>query len=221
MLEAWGKADRGAREVLALGGVLDELVWWGLRIRPYLGLQGSRRARPRPRGIAPARLARGRRRPGRRSARRTSWWSRRVSRQSGTRALTTPARAGVVPSGPRPRQLQLAFEQASVGRPFSCAYFLAASTTIGHTTFWSEFDPVGDKAPLFAVPLVDPGTGDARVVLAGHLKRPQQVLEPKLVDLFGGEIEVFETPADLFAGQRLVAELRLARCGPPRSRTAH
>src|SRR4029077_9351432 len=40
--------------------------------------------------------------------------------------------------GGGPTRPQLAFEQASVGRFFSCAYFLAASTTIGHTTFWSE-----------------------------------------------------------------------------------
>src|SRR5690349_23702253 len=52
--------------------------------------------------------------------------------------LPSPARGGGLGWGLFTAEAQLAFEQASVGRFFSCAYFLPASTTIGQTTFWSE-----------------------------------------------------------------------------------
>src|SRR5215813_13926216 len=58
-------------------------------------------------------------------------------------------------------------------------------------------DPVGDEFPLLAVPLVYPGAGNARVVLAGHFERRQQALEAELVELVGGEVQVLQTLTDL------------------------
>ena len=55
VLDGVGQGDRGAREVLAAGGLLDERARRPQQIRPRLGVQGSQRARPRARGIAPAR----------------------------------------------------------------------------------------------------------------------------------------------------------------------
>jgi hypothetical protein len=43
------------RRAVPAGGVLDERDRWAQQIRPHLGVQGSRRARPCPRGIPRAR----------------------------------------------------------------------------------------------------------------------------------------------------------------------
>ena len=43
-----GEGHRGSREVLSLGGLLDERTRRAQQVRPYLGVQGSQRARPNP-----------------------------------------------------------------------------------------------------------------------------------------------------------------------------
>jgi hypothetical protein len=49
------QGDRSAREVLAIGGLLDQRTRRPQQIRPCLGLQGPERTHPRARGIAPSR----------------------------------------------------------------------------------------------------------------------------------------------------------------------
>src|ERR1700738_2701003 len=68
-------------------------------------------------------------------------------------------------------------------------------------------DPVGDDVPLLAVPLLDQHRPAALVVLAGHLHRVGEALEPDLVQAGLGEAQVLVAPADLLGGQRLVAVL--------------
>src|SRR5204862_1462862 len=75
--------------------------------------------------------------------------------------------------------------------------------------FLVRLDPVRDELPGLPVPLKDAGAAAAGMVLAGHLGRPQQPFEAELLERIGGQVEVFETPADLLAGQWLLAELAL------------
>src|SRR5260370_11309610 len=68
-------------------------------------------------------------------------------------------------------------------------------------------DPVGHDAPLLAVPLLDEDRAVALVVLARDLDRVREALHAELVEPLLGEIQVLEAPADLLAGERLVAVL--------------
>ena len=67
VLDAWGKAIEAREKFSPLGGLLDERARRAQQIHPHLGVQGSGRAHPRPRGIPPPRrrmAATGRRPPG-------------------------------------------------------------------------------------------------------------------------------------------------------------
>src|SRR2546421_11384026 len=68
-------------------------------------------------------------------------------------------------------------------------------------------DPVRDEGPLRAVPLLDEDRAVPLVDLAGDLDRVHEALHPELFQAWLGEIEVLEAPADLLAGERLVAVL--------------
>src|SRR5262245_63750476 len=72
-------------------------------------------------------------------------------------------------------------------------------------------DPVGDDAPLLAVPLLDEHRAVPLVVLAGNLQWMGEAAHADLVQALLGEIQVLEAPAPLLAGERLVAELRHGR----------
>src|SRR5256712_10054029 len=69
-------------------------------------------------------------------------------------------------------------------------------------------EPVRDAVPLLAVPLMDEHGAAPLVILARHLPRLREALHADLVEALVGEVEVLEAPADLFAGERFVAELR-------------
>src|SRR5262245_53464730 len=66
--------------------------------------------------------------------------------------------------------------------------------------------PVGGDLPVGAVPGLDAAGAGALVVGAGHLDRLEHALETELLDAVGAEVEVFQAPADLLAGHRLLAE---------------
>src|SRR5512137_3047204 len=51
-------------------------------------------------------------------------------------------------------------------------------------------DPVGDDVPLLAVPLLDQDRPATLVILAGHLHRVGEALEPDLIQPGLGEIQV-------------------------------
>src|SRR5262252_4751974 len=70
-----------------------------------------------------------------------------------------------------------------------------------------RLDPVRYDVPLLAVPLLDQDGPAALVILAADLHGVREALHAELVHRRIGEVEVFEAPADLLAGQRLVAEL--------------
>src|SRR5512143_1697120 len=61
-------------------------------------------------------------------------------------------------------------------------------------------DPVGDDVPLLAVPLLDQDRPAALVILAGHLHRVGEALEPDLVQPGLGEAQVLVAPAHLLGG---------------------
>src|SRR3954453_627535 len=69
--------------------------------------------------------------------------------------------------------------------------------------------PVADKGPLLAVPLLNPHLGSALMVEAGQLERRDQTFEANLLDPLLIKIQILEAPTDLFAGQGLFAELSL------------
>src|SRR5882757_4103045 len=69
--------------------------------------------------------------------------------------------------------------------------------------------PVGDDFPALAVPLLYAPLARALVVGAGNLDRPQHALEAEFLEACIGEVEVLQTPTDLLARERLLAELVL------------
>src|SRR5215471_4306862 len=66
--------------------------------------------------------------------------------------------------------------------------------------------PVGRGLPVLAVPGLDASDARALVVGAGHLDRPQHALEAELLEALRSQVEVFEAPPDLLAGQWLLTE---------------
>src|SRR5438552_4209784 len=69
--------------------------------------------------------------------------------------------------------------------------------------------PVGDDFPALAVPLLYTPLARALVVGAGNLDRLQHALEAELLETCSGNVEVLQTPTDLLACKRLLAELFL------------
>src|SRR5207249_2595543 len=69
--------------------------------------------------------------------------------------------------------------------------------------------PVGDDFPALAVPLLYAPLARTLVVGAGNLDRLQHALEAEFLDTCIGDVEVLQTPTDLLARQRLLAELFL------------
>src|SRR5437867_1935127 len=69
-------------------------------------------------------------------------------------------------------------------------------------------DPVRHDGPFLAVPLLDEHRPIALVILAGDLDRVREALHAQLLEPLLGEIEVLHAPADLLAGERLVAVFR-------------
>src|SRR3977135_3779786 len=80
--------------------------------------------------------------------------------------------------------------------------------------------PVRDDFPALAVPLLYAPLARALVIGAGNLDRLQHTLETEFLETCIGDVEVLQTPTDLLARQRLLAELllRLADCLPPAHR---
>src|SRR4030095_5739155 len=70
-------------------------------------------------------------------------------------------------------------------------------------------DPVGDDDPLGAVPLLEFDRAAAFMVQARHLERLHEACRAELLETRFGDGEVLEAPADLLAGQRLLAVLLL------------
>src|SRR5881396_4143900 len=69
-------------------------------------------------------------------------------------------------------------------------------------------NPVGHDGPFLAVPLLDEHGPVALVVLAGHLDRMREAFHAHLFEPRLGEVQVLHAPADLLAGERLVAVSR-------------
>src|SRR5947209_10633705 len=69
-------------------------------------------------------------------------------------------------------------------------------------------DPVRHDGPFLAVPLLDEHRPIALVILAGDLDRVREALHAQLLEPLLGEVEVLHAPADLLAGERLVAVFR-------------
>src|SRR5262245_40925697 len=69
--------------------------------------------------------------------------------------------------------------------------------------------PLADDGPLLAVPLLDAASARALVVRAAHLHRLKDALEAQLLDAVCRDVEVFDAPAHLLTGKRLVTEFRL------------
>src|SRR5437879_4401947 len=69
--------------------------------------------------------------------------------------------------------------------------------------------PVRDDFPALAVPLLYAPVPRALMVGAGNPDRLQHALEAEILDTCIREVEVLQTPADLLARQRLLAELFL------------
>src|SRR5262249_18861601 len=67
-------------------------------------------------------------------------------------------------------------------------------------------DPIRREIPFLAVPGLDTAHSRALMVGARDFDRLQLVLEPELLQPFRSQIEVFEAPPDLLAGERLLAE---------------
>src|ERR1051325_11548045 len=65
--------------------------------------------------------------------------------------------------------------------------------------------PVRRDAPVLAVPGPDAAGAGALVVGAAHLDRLEHAVEAELLDAVGPDVEVFQAPAHLLAGHRLVA----------------
>src|SRR3984893_1123586 len=75
--------------------------------------------------------------------------------------------------------------------------------------------PVGDDFPALAVPLLYARLARALVVRAGNLDRLQHTLEAEFLETCIGDVEVLQTPTDLLARQRLLAELFLRLADRP------
>src|SRR5262245_26267075 len=75
-------------------------------------------------------------------------------------------------------------------------------------------DPIRRDIPFFAVPGLDAACPRAFVICARDLDRLQLVLEAELLEPLRSQVEIFESPSDLLAGQRLLAKflLRCADC---------
>src|SRR5258708_12560349 len=69
--------------------------------------------------------------------------------------------------------------------------------------------PVGDDFPALAVPLLYAPLARALMVGAGNLDRLQHALEAEFLKTCIGDVEVLQTPTDLLARQRRLAELFL------------
>src|SRR5262249_55529505 len=66
--------------------------------------------------------------------------------------------------------------------------------------------PVGRNLPVLAIPGLDASDARALVVGAGHFDRLSHALESELLEAFRSQVEVFEAPPDLLAGQWLLAK---------------
>src|SRR4029450_3183440 len=71
-------------------------------------------------------------------------------------------------------------------------------------------DPVADDLPLRSVPLLELHRAASLVVGAGDLQRLDESCRPDRRDPRRVEVQVLQTPADLLAGERLLAELALS-----------
>src|SRR5262249_6891682 len=69
--------------------------------------------------------------------------------------------------------------------------------------------PVGSDLPVLAVQGLDAASAGALMIGAGDLDRLELVLEAKLGEALGTEIEIFQAYTNLLAGQRFLAELLL------------
>src|SRR5450755_4252203 len=72
-----------------------------------------------------------------------------------------------------------------------------------------RLNPAADDFPLLAVPLLELHRAAALVVQAGDFQRLDEALGPELLDALLVEVQVFESPANLFAGERLLSVLAL------------
>src|SRR6185436_15823429 len=71
-------------------------------------------------------------------------------------------------------------------------------------------DPIGDRLPLLAVPLLELDRRAALMVHARHLERRHQPYRAQLFQALFVDVEILERPAHLLAGDRLpFAEARL------------
>src|SRR4030095_1555383 len=71
-------------------------------------------------------------------------------------------------------------------------------------------DPVADDLPLRSVPLLELHRAASLVVGAGDLQRLDESCRPDRRAPRRVEVQVLQTPADLLAGERLLAELALS-----------
>src|SRR5262249_27009485 len=62
-------------------------------------------------------------------------------------------------------------------------------------------DPIRGDIPFFAVPGLDAARPRAFVISARDLDRLQLVLEAELLEPLRSQVEIFESPSDLLAGQ--------------------
>src|SRR4030088_331863 len=74
---------------------------------------------------------------------------------------------------------------------------------------WVGRVPVGEDFPPLAVPLLHAPLARALVVATGNLDRLQHALEAEFLETCIGDGEVLQTPTDLLARQRFLAELFL------------
>src|SRR5262249_36075134 len=70
-------------------------------------------------------------------------------------------------------------------------------------------DPVADRVPLRAVPLLELHRAAALVVRARELDGLEQAERAQLLQARVVDVQVLEAPAHLFTGERALAELRL------------
>src|SRR3984893_13853115 len=121
--------------------------------------------------------------------------------------LFTESSGGAAPLTTAPSLRLVPFGAVAPGVPELLALLHRGQLELRTHDLLHGLDPVGDDVPLLAVPLLDQDRPAALVVLAGHLHRVGEALEPDLVQAGLGEAQVLVAPADLLGGQRLVAVL--------------
>src|SRR3989442_1569393 len=151
-------------------------------------------------------------------------WNRAACRQ--TQLLTARERGGHPQHYPHPNPLPQACRGlrgsnagrsgflAAVARSDVLFLGIRSRGLLDHRPhqFAIRLDPIGDHLPLVAVPLQELHRAASFVVHARHLERLHEARCAELLEACVADLQVLDAPADLLAGQRLLAVflLRLA-----------